>query len=56
MDDQPSPASEDCVEVTVSLSLRVLRAGSHQTLVSRDDFMSRYRMTNSSREEVLREL
>lgn len=49
--------SGGCVVVTVSpIMCHFLWPAAENCTVNHDDFMSRYRMTNFSREEVLRKL
>ena len=51
------PESGGCVAVTVSRqTFHVLWNFADGSVVNHDDFMSRFRMTNFSRDEVLRKL
>lgn len=54
---RPLLGSGGCVAVTVSPNLCHFTCSAAEICaVNRDDFMSRYRMTNFSREKVLRKL
>ncbi len=51
------PELDESVEVTVSISFaRLLVACTDMMIVSHDDFMSRFRITNSKRGDVLMDL